>query len=290
MNPFEPLTPLLSNLAQRKNRRIGIGVQAPTDDMIEGFRQAQAFCTPVLYGAALPEFESFASSTPEERLMSDLGKGNVDAAIRGQIHAKPFRAQLSRLYGQSFKPSEQMIAVLEFPGGRPMIICPGSNIIAGHMAERAGFIEASACFCGQMGLPVKIGLLAQCRPDEVPDESSAASPAQEDIRRIIACHRETEMLVEQYGNRFAIKNYGIDFEKAYEDNVTILIEPNGTVGNQVIRTLYFLNAAKFYGAPLMNAKHVVLESFRNSRELADVMLLAAAMANARTDPGEVSYP
>jgi Predicted phosphotransacetylase len=284
MNNFESLTLLLNALAQRKNRRIGIGVQAPTDALIEGFRQAQIFCTPVLYGAPLAEFDSVASSAPEERMISDLEKGDIDAAVRGQVHAEPFRAQLCRLYGQSFQPSEQMIVVLEFPGGRPMIMSPASNTIAGHMGERAGLIESSVSFCKQMGLPVKIGLLARCRPGEVPDESSVALTDRQDIRSIIDSHRETEMLVEQYRDRFAIKNYGIDFEKAYEDGVTILIEPNGTVGNQVIRTLYFLGAVKFYGAPLMNAKHVVLESFRNSRELADVMLLAAAMANVRTDP------
>jgi len=280
MNRSPSLAALLNNLAQRQHRRIGIGVQAPTDAMIEGFRQARAFCTPVLYGTACPEFDCFSSARPEELLISDLGRGRIDGAVRGQIHALPFRTELSRRYGPSFRPTEQQIAVLEFPGGRPMVMAPANNPVAGDMEERAALIEASAAFCARLGLPVRIGLLARCRPDDV----SAWSEDTEEIRRINACHYETEMLVGRYRDRFAIRNYGIDFEKAYEDGVTVLIEPNGTVGNQVIRTLYFLNVIRFYGAPLMNAGDVVLESFKNSGELADVMLLAAAMANARSDP------
>lgn len=284
MNLLDPLRPLLFDLARRKKRRIGIGVLTPTDEMMEGFRQAHAFCTPVLYGTAIEGFESFEASTPEERLVSDLGRGEIDAAIRGQIHAGPFREQLRALYGPSFSPTEQIITVLEFPGGRPMIMSPASNLLAGLMEERAALIEASVSFCKRIGLPVKIGLLAQCRPEETLEISSNALLDQGLVDGIVACHRETEALVERYRGRYAIKNYGIDFEKAYEDDVTILIEPNGSIGNQVIRTLYFLKAARFLGAPLMNAKHVALESFRNSRELADLMLLAAAMANVETDP------
>jgi predicted methyltransferase MtxX (methanogen marker protein 4) len=283
------LTEVLRDLARRKRRRIGIGVLSPNDAMLEGFRQAQTFCTPVLYGINHGEFSSVPSSSPEELLVSDLGDGHIDAAIRGQIEAFPFRTQLGRLYGHSFKPSEQLITVMEFPGGRPMIMTPASNVIAGDRVERADMIDASVLFCERMALPIKIGLLALCRPDDIPDESSFPSPSgKEHYKQIIANHHETQILVEQYQGRLAIRNYGIDFEKAYQDGVTILVEPTGPIANQVIRTLHFLNAVKFYGAPLMNAGHVVLESFKNSRELADIMLLAAAMANVEAEPREMS--
>jgi hypothetical protein len=53
----------------------------------------------------------------------------------------------------------------------------------------------------------------------------------------------------------------------------------------VVRTLYFLDAVRFYGAPYMNAAHTVVESFKNSKDFPDTMMLAAALANARMDEG-----
>jgi predicted methyltransferase MtxX (methanogen marker protein 4) len=261
---------LLLERARRKKRRIGIGVTSPAYELLAGLRTAEEFCEPVLYGSQVTGFTSIASPTPEDPLFTDLESGVIDAAVRGQIHATPFRERFVRPYGQSFQPVEEMITVLEFPGGKPLLVSPVSNLNMGAFEEKEKLLKASIRFCRLVGLPVKIGLLAQCRAEDLMD-------APDSIKEI---YRVTEKLVERYCGRFAVKNYGIDFEKAFEDDVTILIEPNGTTGNQVVRTLYFLNSIRFYGAPYMNAVHVVVETFKNAKDFPDVLMLAASMANA----------
>jgi len=272
MIAIRPLDSLLLERARQKRRKIGIGVTSPTDTLVAGLRRADEFCEPFLYGANVPGFDSVASSTPEDALFTDLEGGVIDAAVRGQIHATPFRERFIRPYDRSFRPIEEMITVLEFPDGRPLLVSPASNLAMGPVEEKEKLIDASIRFCRLVGLPVKIGLLAQCREEDVQD--AAGTPIEQ-------MYRGTERLVERYSGRVSIKNYGIDFEKAYEDGVSILIEPNGTAGNQVIRTLYFLKVVRFYGAPYMNAAHIVVETFKNASDFPDVMMLAASMANSR---------
>jgi len=273
MNALRPLGSLLLERARQKRRKIGIGVTSPTDALIAGLRKADEFCEPFLYGADVPGFASVASSTPEDALFTDLEGGAIDAAVRGQIHATPFRERFIRPYNRSFQPIEEMITVFEFPDGRPLLVSPASNLTMGSVGEKEKLLDASIRFCQLVGLPVKIGLLAQCRDEDLLDVAGTS---------IEKTYRETDRLAELYSGRFAVKNYGIDFEKAYEDGVTILIEPNGTTGNQVIRTLYFLKVVRFYGAPYMNATHIVVEAFKNGTDFPDIMMLASALANSRT--------
>jgi predicted methyltransferase MtxX (methanogen marker protein 4) len=125
-----------------------------------------------------------------------------------------------------------------------------------------------------VGLPVSIGVMTQCRQGDLP--YVAGTPLEES-------YRVAEQVVARYADRYTIKNYEADFEQAYEGGITILIEPNGTTGNQVIRTLYFLGVVRFFGAPYMDAKHVVVETFRSSADFPDVLMLAAALSNCRDE-------
>jgi len=274
MNETPSIGSLLLERASRQKRRIGIGLTAPTDAIVEGLQKARSFCEPVLYGAAVPGFTSFASADPADALLGDLERGAIDAAVRGQISAFPFRKRFDKMYGGAFRPTDMMITVLEFPGNKTLIVSPPSNVTTGTLKEKIMLVDASIVFCRMAGLPISIGVLAQCRQGDLPDFAGT---------ELEQSYKVAEQVVERYKDRYIIKNYGIDFEKAFEDGVTILIEPNGTTGNQVIRTLYFLGVVRFYGGPYMGAKHVVVETFRNAADFPDVLMMAGALCNSRDD-------
>jgi predicted methyltransferase MtxX (methanogen marker protein 4) len=272
MNQHLSLSSVLLNGAMQKRNKIGIGITNPTEELISGLFKASEFCEPVVYGVNIKGFESIVSEKSENTLFNDLEAGMIHAAIRGQLSAEPFRQRFISYYDQHFNPIDEMITVMEFPNNRQMLISPVSNLIIGSMLEREKFIDASVRLCKLISLPVKIGLLARCRSENMVDV--VGTPVGE-------FYNDTERLVSKYMDSYDIKNYGIDFEKAYKEGVTILIEPSGTAGNQVVRTLYFLDAMRFYGAPYMNSSHIVLETFKNGKDYPDVMLLAAAMANSK---------
>ncbi len=266
---------LHSRLLQRSvqdRKKIGIGINAPSTTIIEGLKTVNEFCEPHIYGANIPGFACTQSATPEDQLMMDLKTGKIDAAIRGQIQATPFRKSFVRMLNRPFQPVDEMTTLVEFDDGRPLLFGPTSNFSTGTPEEKARYIDASVQCCQLLDIPVKIGLLTQYRKHdlaEIPDTSSAQM------------YYETDSLVEKYSSRHKIKNYEIDFENAYNDGVTILVEPDGTTGNQVLRTLYFLKVVRFFGAPYMNTIFTVLETFKNSKDIPDAFLLASALANSK---------
>ena len=270
MNQQLSLSTILMDSALQKRNKIGIGITKPTEELISGLHKAAAFCEPVIYGADIKDFESFANEKPELALFNDLEAGSISAAIRGQISAEPFRERFIKYYDKQYNPIEEMITVIELPDSRPMLLSPVSNVSEEGISKREKLIEASIRLCRSISLPVKIGLLSCCRFEDLVD--IAGTPIEQ-------LYNVNEHLVNKYKDRFDIKNYEIDFEKAYQDGVTVLIEPNGTTGNQLLRTLYFLNVVRFYGAPYMNSSHIVIETFKNGKDYPDVMMLAAAMAN-----------
>jgi len=270
MNQQVSFSSFLMDKALQKSTKIGIGIKNATEEIITGLNKAAAFCQPVVYGTRVSGFPSYVSAKPENMLFDDLEAGRIDAGIRGQISADPFRNRFISFYAQNHESVETMLTVLEFPNGKPMIISPASNFMKDTISERQKFIEASVRLCNLISLPVKIGLLSRCRLDNI---TPGLDPS------IVQSYNDSEQLVKQNADKYEIKHYEIDFEKAYQDGVTILIEPNGTTGNQVIRTLYFLEVVRFYGAPYVNASHIVVETFKNGKDYPDVMLLAAAMAN-----------
>jgi len=236
MNQPLSLSSILKDRALQKRNKIGIGLTNPTEELISGLHKAAEFCEPVVYGTDIKGFDSVASEKPENALFNDLEAGVIAAAIRGQISAEPFRERFISFYDQHFNPIDDMITVIELPKDRPMLISPVSNLTKDTVSEREKLLDASIRLCQLISLPVKIGLLSRCRFESLIEV--AGTPTEQH-------YIDTEHLVSKYKDRFDIKNYEVDFEKAYQDGVTILIEPNGTTGNQVIRTLYFLDAIRF---------------------------------------------
>ncbi len=216
MNHQLSLGAVLMKKALLKKNKIGIGITKPTEEIISGLYKAAEFCEPVVYGSNIKGFESIVSEKTENALFNDLEAGMIQAAIRGQLSAEPFRESFIRNYDKHFNPIDEMITVMEFPNNRPMLISPVSNFTDGEILEREKLIEASVRLCKSISLPVKIGLLSRCRIEDMVD--AVGTP-------VGKFYNDTESLVSKYRDSYDIKNYEVDFERACKDGVTILIEP-----------------------------------------------------------------
>jgi len=131
-------------------------------------------------------------------------------------------------------------------------------------------INASVGLLAKLGIPVKIGILNYSRDEEL-------AHGKEFLNKTFF---EANELIDLFKEKYAIKNYGIDFDVALAENCNIIIEQNGGTGNQVIRSLVFLQAIRNYGVPILNADRVIIESMRASEDFSDHLLLAAALVNS----------
>jgi predicted methyltransferase MtxX (methanogen marker protein 4) len=263
------LEPILLKLVQLHRSRVGIGITRPTDQIIAYLEKTKQFCEPVLVGRQVPGFKSIVSDQPHETLFNLLKENQVDAIIRGQVSSEPFRDSFNGFYEGKVNPGDAFVGVLEDAGGRAVLLSPITNNRGWDNKDKIMLINASIALLAKLGMPIKIGILCFTREEGLPYDK-------EFIKKTFF---EANELVDLYKEKYAIKNYGIDFEIALAENCNIIIEPNGGTGNQVVRSLVYLEALRIYGAPILNADRVIIESMRHSDDFSDHLLLAAALAN-----------
>lgn len=265
------LEPLLLKFAQLRRIRVGLGITRPTDKIIAYLERTKQFCDPVLVGREVSGFESIVSDQPHETLFNLLKENQVGAIIRGQVSSVPFRATFDSFYEGKINPGDALVSVLEDAEGRVFLLSPVTNPRGWNNNDKISLINASVRLLAKLGMPVKIGILCFSREEELAHNEDF-------LRETFFAANE---LVDFFKDKYAIKNYGIDFDIALAENCTIIIEPNGGTGNQVIRSLVFLDAIRNYGVPILNADRVIIESMRNSDDFSDHLLLAAALGNTK---------
>lgn len=266
------LEPLFLRLAKFRPVRVAIGVKNPTASILHYLKKAYEFCTPVLVGATAEGFECFTADRPHDLLFELLKESRVEAIIRGQVSAEPFRAAFAAFYQGRVDPGAAFVAVTEDAKGRVLLLSPVTNPRGWDVADKIPLVEASADVLTRLGLPVKVAVLSYCRQENF-DEAPVV------MRQ---SHLDADALVEHFTDRLDIRNYGIDFDIALAENANVIIEPNGGTGNQVLRSLAFLDALRVYGVPILNADRTIVESMRNSDDFSDHLLLAAALENLRS--------
>jgi len=264
------LEPILLKLAQLRRIRVGLGLTRPTDKIIAYLEKTKQFCDPVLVGRQVPGFESIIADQPHETLFNLLKENKVGAIIRGQVSSVPFRASFDSFYEGRINPGDAFVSVLEDAEGRVILLSPVTNGRGWNNEDKILLINASVGLLAKLGIPVKIGILCFSRGEEL-------SHGKDFLNKTFFDANE---LVELFQEQYAIKNYGIDFDIALAENCNIIIEQNGGTGNQVIRSLVFLEAIRNYGVPVLNADRVIIESMRASEDFSDHLLLAAALVNS----------
>jgi len=265
------LEPILLKYAQLRRNRVGIGITRPTDNIIPYLEKTQQFCDPILVGREVPGFESIVSDQPHEILFNLLKENKVEAIIRGQVSSEPFRDSFNSFYGGKVNPGDAFVGVVEDSEGRAFLVSPITNNRGWDNDDKMMLINASAGLLDRLGMPVKIGILCFSREEGL-------HYGKDFIKKTFL---EANELVDLFKDKYDIKNYGIDFEIALAQGCTVIIEPNGGTGNQVVRSLVFLDAIRNYGGPILNADRVIIESMRNSDDFSDHFLLAAALGNLK---------
>lgn len=263
------LEPLFLKYAQRRRIRVGLGLTRPTDRIIAYLEKTKQFCDPVLVGQEVPGFASIAADQPHETLFNLLKENQVGAIIRGQVSSAPFRAVFDSFYEGRINPGDALVSILEDAQGRVILLSPVTNGRGWNKEDKILLINASAGLLAKLGLPVKIGILCFSREEEL----------LHGVDFLNKTYYEANELVDLYKEQYEIKNYGIDFDIALAENCNIIIEQNGGTGNQVVRSLVFLDAVRNYGVPILNADRVIIESMRASEDFSDHLLLAAALVN-----------
>jgi putative methanogen marker protein 4 len=247
-------------------KRIGIGISAEPERVIQSIAPVRAGIEPVIYfsrsceGTVLPEGLAtiVSSASPHKDMIADLFAGKIDAAVRGTLPSNETMRALKLAAGVDHL---ERIALLETAKGIKFLLAPVGVDEGWTVAEKLSLIGKGRSIAEKFGLPQKVGVLSGGRLGDVGRHRQVdTSMAEAELVARLAGADHCEILIEE-----AVKSCGL------------IIAPDGITGNLIFRTLVFLGGGSSHGAPVVNIDRIFVDTSRASPNYGNALLLAASL-------------
>jgi len=207
-----------------------------------------------------------------DSLVSALGKGNLDAAVRGTLGSGSTMLALRLEFGLK---RVMRTAIMENSQGKRFLMTPVGIDEGMALETRLELVENTVAYFSRLRWKPSIGILSKGRLEDV--------GRGEEIRSSV---EEGELMARKLRNRgYSAKHYAILIEDAVEKS-DLVVAPDGITGNLIFRSIYFVGGGKAYGAPVVNLQKVFVDTSRAKPDFSDSVMIAAGLAE--TDPSRRS--
>jgi putative methanogen marker protein 4 len=207
------------------------------------------------------------TAEPEITLLELLGRGEVDAAVRGTAKASLLLELMKKIYGSG---TFFRIALLETSKGHQFFFAPVGIDEGMTMQGKKDMIYSAVDLLKEIGIQPKVAVLSGGRT--------------EDRGRSLIVDRsleEGEMLTYEMQETlpFEVKHYGILVEEAMNAKANFILAPDGISGNLLYRTLVHLGSGRSHGAFYARIKDVIIDTSRSApaEEYLNAIRLASAL-------------
>jgi putative methanogen marker protein 4 len=210
------------------------------------------------------ELPLIVDESPEETLVELLKSGAVDAAVRGNLGSR----KLVPLLRSKFDVKNLCrVTVLEFAGGLVMLAPVG--IEEGDTRRDLLLIARSSLMLSQnLGIPLKVAVISGGRL-----EDKGRSPK---VDRML---KSAESLVQDLLKLGMIaENYGIELERAIGEGSTLILAPDGIMGNLIFRSLVLVANIESYGACAASLPRTYIDTSRAKGRYLLPIILASALS------------
>lgn len=259
----------IESICKQKKNRVGIGITKPTPELVKYIKKISGLVDVVVFGANVEGLERVTTSDIEMDMTHALKDGKIGGIVRGQADAFKMKESMSKVFGYA---KDQIIhpAIVQDLKGKLFVLCPVSNPQGWTVEQKVKLIDESLALMKMFDIPVKMGVLTSVRPGSLGRNSFLDDT-----------YKQADEITALYSKRFEIKNYNIEIETAMRDNCTLIIEPNGATGNQVLRVLMFLAGMKVW-VPMAGINETVVEIFRTSDDFSQHILFCSALINLKS--------
>lgn len=213
--------------------------------------------------------EIVATKEPEKTLLELLGRGEVDAAIRGTAKA----SLILKLIKDNLHPESFFrIAFLETSKGHQFLFAPVGIDEGDTIPEKMSMIASATRILKTLEIEPKIAIISGGRPEDRGRSRLVDSTLEESQRLTVKAKRE---------NPYEINNYGILIEDAIRSKANFILAPNGISGNLIYRTLIHLGSGRSHGATYVGIKPVLIDTSRSApmKEYLNAIRFASALAS-----------
>ena len=271
----------LYSLATSKRAKVAIGVdpKLPSAERVINsalFAMREGYAEPVLIsnekisddlspeGIVGNEIPLIIDKTPERTFVDLLKEGAVDAAVRGNLSSKT----LVPLLRSEFKCKNLCRVTILEVGGRLVMLAPvgieeGDSLedlltIAGHCKRLAK----------KLGIPYKIAALSGGRTED--------KGRSKKVDRMLSKSALLTRTLRKKG--MDAENFGIELERAVEGDATLLLAPDGIVGNIIFRSIVLVANVESFGAYAAALPRVYIDTSRAKASYLLPIIFASALS------------
>lgn len=231
---------IVSNLeswARKNTARVGIGAGGSFDDM-KRIEEAALIAG---------DYAEVVIVKSEHTLVSQLKKGQIDAAVRGTLKATNALTEVKK----AFTHDTLIRASIIDCNGKEFFLTPVGIDEGWTVEERVFAAKRCAGILRGLDIDPKAGVLAGGRKEDM-----WRNPVVDETLK------EAQEVTGALSKEMTAKNYYILIENALEDGANIMIPPNGLLGNYIFRTLVLAAGQKSYGAPILGMDSVFVDTSR----------------------------
>ncbi|MHC1628695.1 MAG: methanogenesis marker protein Mmp4/MtxX [Candidatus Nezhaarchaeales archaeon] len=211
--------------------------------------------------------ETIVTRYPEVEIIRMLVNGEVDAVVRGTLSAKNVVAEIKRAF---MLDKLHRIAILETHDHIAFFFAPVGIDEGNDLEDKMRLIEGGIKLQKTLGVKTAIAVLSGGRLEDY----GRSSLVDETLD-------QAEDLVKRVRKKFQVEIYhqGILIEDAVK-KATLVIAPNGMIGNIIFRVLTLIGGGEAFGAPVVDVlPKVFVDVSRAMENYLDSIALSAALAN-----------
>jgi predicted methyltransferase MtxX (methanogen marker protein 4) len=197
-------------------------------------------------------------------LVEMLREGIVDAAVRGNLSSKVLVPALKYTFGRR---NLQRITILDI-ANRKIMLAPVGIEEGEEKRDLIAFASHGRALAQTLGIPFKLAVLSggrledrgrSVRVDKMLDRSDALAEG-----------------LKQAG--IEANDYGIELERAIDEGATMLLAPDGVIGNIIFRSLVLVGNIDSFGAYAASLPKVYVDTSRAKGSYLLPIVLASALA------------
>lgn len=259
----------LQKRARSHHARIGIGIQHPDADLIDGLEAATEYADLLLVGDPCCDcaLDYITPEDPSAELVNLLAKGEIDGGVRGNISASKTMMALSK----RFNIKVRRMALL-YLNGWAFFLAPVGIDEGETLSDKLDLVVSGAKLLQKMGISPAVSVLSGGRMEDVGRS-----------RRVDRGLAEGEFVAARaVAASINARHRGILIESSRGDD--LILAPDGISGNLIFRSLMLLCGADSFGAPVLMDK-IFVDSSRARNDFTGPVMLASAMVGMKESSG-----
>ncbi|MEM1901019.1 MAG: methanogenesis marker protein Mmp4/MtxX [Candidatus Nezhaarchaeales archaeon] len=211
--------------------------------------------------------ETIATREPESTIVEMLARGEVEAVVRGTLSANKTLKELKRVFKLR---RVHRVAILETPDRTVFLLAPVGVDEGNDVEDKIELVKGGVRLLRAFGVRPIVAVLSGGRLEDYGRDAMVDEML-----------RQAEEVVNRVKREYGVEAYhqGILIEDAVK-RATLIIAPNGVIGNMIFRVLTLVGRGGAFGAPVTDLlPKVFVDVSRAMESYTDSILLSAALAN-----------